>query len=326
MELRQLRYFVTVVEEANFTRAAARLHLAQPGLSAQIRQLERELGQPLLDRSGRTVTPTAVGAAVLPHARAALAAAQQVSHTVDEFTGLLRGQVRIGLISGAADSEVDIAQVLADFHRDHPQIAIAMTENTSEVMYAALRRDDLDIVLISIAEAGLDPAVATATVLETTIVAAVAADSPEFPDRIDLAELCAHPLICLPLGTGIRKVLDTACAAQGLTPNVAYEAVAPPLLIRLAAHRLGVAIVPALSPADAAAFGVRTLTIDPPMYGTLLLAWNTDRPLNPAAKILLERLRSALVARPGRDPVPTGPSGSRSAAGRPPRITGPLGS
>ncbi|WP_019928088.1 LysR family transcriptional regulator [Nocardia sp. BMG111209] len=294
MELRQLRYFVTVVEEANFTRAAARLHLAQPGLSAQIRQLERELGQPLLDRSGRTVTPTAVGAAVLPHARAALAAAQQVSHTVDEFTGLLRGQVRIGLISGAADSEVDIARVLADFHHDHPQIGIALTENTSEAMYAALRRDDLDIVLISIADAELDPAVATATVLETTIVAAVAADSADFPERIGLAELCTHPLICLPPGTGIRRVLDTACAARGLTPNVAYEAVAPPLLIRLAAHRLGVAIVPALAPADAAALGVRTLTIDPPLYGRLLLAWNTDRPLNPAAKILLDRLHIAL--------------------------------
>lgn len=66
MELRQLQYFLAVVEEANFTRAAARLHLAQPGVSAQIRQLERELGQPLLDRSGRTVTTTAVGEAVLP--------------------------------------------------------------------------------------------------------------------------------------------------------------------------------------------------------------------------------------------------------------------
>lgn len=59
---------------ANFTRAAARLHLAQPGVSAQIRQLERELGQPLLDRSGRSVTPAEAGEAVLPYARAALAA------------------------------------------------------------------------------------------------------------------------------------------------------------------------------------------------------------------------------------------------------------
>ncbi|MCX4095043.1 LysR family transcriptional regulator [Nocardia sp. alder85J] len=294
MELRQLRYFVTVVEEANFTRAAARLHLAQPGLSAQIRQLEKELGQLLLDRSGRTVVPTAVGAAVLPHARAALAAAQRITHTVDEFTGLLRGQVRIGLISGAAEAELDIAQILADFHREHPQIGITLTENTSEIMYTALRRGELDLALISVAGEELHPEIAAAAVLDTTIVAAVAADAAGFPDRVDLATLCSHPLICLPTGTGIRRVLDNACAAKGLVPNVAYEAVAPPVLIRLAAHGLGVAVIPPLAPADAAALGVRTLAIDPPMHGRLLLAWNTDRPLSPATTILLDRMHRAL--------------------------------
>src|SRR4051794_28697342 len=102
MDIRQLRYFVTVAEEANFTRAAARLHLAQPGVSAQVRQLEKELGHPLLDRSGRSVTLTEVGEAVLPYARAALSAVEGVRQTADEFTGLLRGQVTLGLVSGAA--------------------------------------------------------------------------------------------------------------------------------------------------------------------------------------------------------------------------------
>lgn len=109
MELRQLQYFVAVVEEANFTRAAARLHVAQPRVSAQIRQLERELGQPLLDRSGRSVTVTEVGEAVLAHARAALAAAEGIRQTVDQFSGLLRGRVRIGLLSGAASNRFDMA-------------------------------------------------------------------------------------------------------------------------------------------------------------------------------------------------------------------------
>src|SRR3954469_9522705 len=92
MELRHLEYFVAVAEEASFTKAAARVHVAQPGVSAQIRQLEQELGQPLFDRSGRSVRLTEAGTAVLPYARAALQAVERVRLTVDEMTGLLRGR------------------------------------------------------------------------------------------------------------------------------------------------------------------------------------------------------------------------------------------
>ncbi|WP_067546118.1 LysR family transcriptional regulator [Nocardia crassostreae] len=295
MELRQLRYFVTVAEEANFTRAAAKLHLAQPGLSAQIKQIERELGQQLLDRSTRTVSLTPAGAAVLPLARAALDAIDRITHTVDEFTGLLRGHVRVGLI-GAVDQEIDIAEVLADFHRDHPQIGISLTEDTSESMYAALRRGDLEIGLLSLSGMDPDPAVATETIFETTAVAAVPSAATDFGDRISLAELCTHPLICLPLGTGIRGLLEKSCAAAGLTPNVAFEAVAPPLLMKLAAHGLGTAVVPPIPPADTAAFGVRTVAIDPPMTGRLALAWNAERPMSPATKVLLGQFRIALAS------------------------------
>ncbi|WFB06023.1 LysR family transcriptional regulator [Streptomyces sp. LX-29] len=178
MELRQLRYFVAVVEEANFTRAAARLHLAQPGLSAQIRQLERELGQPLLDRSGRSVTPTEVGEAVLPYARAALAAAEGVRQTVDAFTGLLRGQVTIGLVSGAAAHEFDVASVLAEFHDDHPQVDIALTEDTSERMLAALRRGELDIAILGLVDEHPPPGTSAQIVVDQPLVAAVAPDDP----------------------------------------------------------------------------------------------------------------------------------------------------
>jgi DNA-binding transcriptional LysR family regulator len=98
MELRQLEYFVTVADEQNFTRAAERLHVAQPGISAQIRQLERELGQPLLDRAGRVTTLTEAGKAVLPFARAALDAVAGAREAVDELAGLLRGHVSVGMV------------------------------------------------------------------------------------------------------------------------------------------------------------------------------------------------------------------------------------
>ncbi|GAB3574216.1 hypothetical protein GCM10027445_34680 [Amycolatopsis endophytica] len=83
-------------QSGNFTRAAQRVHVAQPGVSAQIRRLERELGHELLDRSGRRVRMTEVGAAVLPYARAALAAVAGARLVADEFRGLVRGRVARG--------------------------------------------------------------------------------------------------------------------------------------------------------------------------------------------------------------------------------------
>src|ERR1700704_5107666 len=96
MELRQLEYFVAVAEEQNFTRAAERVHISQSGVSAQIRQLERELGAELFDRSTRTATLTVAGEAALEHARAALAAAG-VGHAAEVEVG--RDGRRVGELS-----------------------------------------------------------------------------------------------------------------------------------------------------------------------------------------------------------------------------------
>src|SRR4051812_23702444 len=100
MELRQLEYFVAVAEEGNFTRAAERVHISQSGVSAQIQQLERELGAPLLDRSGRTATLTVAGAAALPYARAVLASVADVRRSVDDVNELVRGELVVGMVTG----------------------------------------------------------------------------------------------------------------------------------------------------------------------------------------------------------------------------------
>ncbi|MEV0117089.1 LysR family transcriptional regulator [Streptomyces sp. NPDC050844] len=299
MELRQLQYFVTVVEEANFTRAAARLHLAQPGVSAQIRQLERELGQPLLDRTGRSVTLTEVGAAVLPYARAALAAADGMRHTADAFTGLLRGQVTLGLVSGAATHEFDVVSVLADFHDAHPDVEIALTEDTSDRMLAALRRGELDIALLGLADEEPPPGVSLRLVIDEPLVAVVLPGDPLLTPAgrttVPLAELRDRPLISLPRGTGLRGVLDRACAQAGVRPRIAFEAAAPQVLVQLVVRGLGVAVLPALEPRTEAAYGLRTLEItDPRPRGRIALAWRTDGPAGPAARALLERLQEAL--------------------------------
>ncbi|MGI9049682.1 MAG: LysR family transcriptional regulator, partial [Rubrobacteraceae bacterium] len=244
MELRQLEYFVAVAEEANFTRAAERVRAAQPGVSAQVRKLERELGQALLDRSGRAVRLTEAGAAVLPYARAALAAVDGARLAVDELAGLLRGRVAVGTVTSTSSRDLDLPGLLADFHRDHPGVEITLSEDDSESMVGALGDGRLDLALVSLGGktvAGME----TRVVTDERLVAAVSLDDPlAVRTSITLKALAERDLICLPRGTGIRSLIEDACAAAGVRPHIAFEAGDPNVLARLAGRGLGVAILP----------------------------------------------------------------------------------
>ncbi|MEU3462767.1 LysR family transcriptional regulator [Streptomyces sp. NPDC006733] len=302
MELRQLEYLVTVTEEASFTKAAARLHVAQPGVSAQIRQLERELGQDLLDRSGRTVRPTEVGAAVLPYARAALAAVAGARQAVEELTGLVRGHVAVGTVTSLGPA-VDLAGLLADFHRGHPAVEIGLVEDTSDNLLQALLAGRLDVAVVSLAGEP-PPGIGVRVVVDEPFVAAVACGDPLAEHTsITVGALAGLPLMCLPRGTGLRTAVDRACAAAGFQPRIAFEAGDPTVLAQFAARGLGVAILPEslarsypgeLQPVALAGPGLR---------GRLALAWRAEGPAGPAARALVRRARATLPERTGTGPA-----------------------
>jgi DNA-binding transcriptional LysR family regulator len=151
MEIRQLEYFVAVAEEANFTRAAERVRITQPGISAQVRRLERELGAPLFDRSTRLASLTPAGAAALGHARAALAAADAVRAAVDEVNGLLRGRLVVGMVT--ACTVTPLFDALAAFHRVHPGIEISLLEDSSDRLVERIRTGAADLCLSASAPA-----------------------------------------------------------------------------------------------------------------------------------------------------------------------------
>ncbi|TDP96680.1 LysR family transcriptional regulator [Labedaea rhizosphaerae] len=283
MELRQLEYFVAVVEEANFTRAAARVHVAQPGVSAQIRRLERELGHELLDRSGRGVRPTEVGAAVLPYARAALAAVESARLAADEMGGLVRGHLAVGMITSHT---VDLPSLLADFHERYPAVEITLTEGESAHLLDDIRTGALDAAIVAVGAQDPD-GVALRTITDEAIDAAVALDHPLAGAKsIPLLDLRDHPLITMRPGTGIRSHLESACAATGFTPHVAFEAGTPQLLAQLAVRGLGVAVLPTSIAHNHP--GLHPLVItDPSLRGRVALAWRSPGPLNPAARAFL---------------------------------------
>ena len=148
MELRQLAYFVTVAHEESFTRAAARLHVAQPGVSQQIRRLEAELGTPLFDRSGRRPRLTPAGNALLPHARDALAASDAGRAALAALNGIVSGRLQLGTIPGIPS--IDLPSLLAAFHAAHPRVEITFDEGQPLPLIESVRRDDHDAVIVGL--------------------------------------------------------------------------------------------------------------------------------------------------------------------------------
>ncbi|KQV15660.1 MULTISPECIES: LysR family transcriptional regulator [unclassified Kitasatospora] len=289
MELRQLEYFVAVAEERNFTRAAERVHISQSGVSAQIRQLERELGAELFDRSTRTATLTVAGKAALEHARAALAAAGAVGQAVGEVTELIRGRLTVGMVVGC--TVTPLFDALAGFHRAHPGVQLSLLEDGSDRLVEEVHSGAVDLALIGAAAttpAGLE----ALTVISEQLVAAVPPGHP-LADRssVTLRQLLAHPVICMPPGTGLRAVLDRACAGQGVEPRIALQASAADAIADLAARGLGVAV---LSASMAAHYRDRLTPVgieDVDTPALLALVWRDTR--NPALRELLAHSRRA---------------------------------
>lgn len=292
MEIHQLEYFVAVAEDGNFTRAAARLHVAQPGVSAQIKRLERELGEPLLDRSARVVVPTAVGAEVLVHAKAALDAVAAMRSTVDDFAGLVRGRVTIGMLSSATAGDVDLPSLLADFHRDYPDVEITLAEDHARGLIDSVRTGRVDVAFTAVGAMPDD--LETITVRNERIVAAVGPGHVLDGRRsIRLADLLEHRLISMPRGSGLRAILDDACARIGLTPTIAYEAGNPLVACQLAAVGLGVAIVPESAPSiDPALHAIGV--VGPVLSGSVIFAWRASGPMSPAARAFVAKARIAI--------------------------------
>jgi DNA-binding transcriptional LysR family regulator len=248
MELRQLEYFVAVTEEANFTRGAERAHVSQSGISAQIRQLERDLGAELFDRTSRTVSLTAAGEAAIGHARAVLAEAGALRQAVDEVNGLVRGHLTVGMVT--ACTVAPLFDALSAFHRAYPGIEITLAEDHSDRLVEQVRDGSADLALIG-APGELPAGVEGQVVISENLVAAVPpGHSLAGRSRVGLAELAGYPVISMPAGTGVRAVFDQACAQDGLQPDIALQASAPSAVADLAARGLGVAIFSATMAAN----------------------------------------------------------------------------
>ena len=245
MELRHVRYFVTVAEHLSFARAARALHISQPPLSRQIRALEDELGTPLLTRTKRAVALTPAGAALLPEARRLLRDADALkvgarAHAAGEI-----GTLALGFIGLAAYNV--LPGVLPEFHRLHPGVRLALREATSDVLLGALRQGEIDVALVL--PPADDPALEYATLHRDVLVAALPAARRELRGRapLRLAALATEPFVLFPrkVGTSLYDQIVGLCRRAGFSPRVEQEAIQMQTIVSLVAAGMGVALVPA---------------------------------------------------------------------------------
>ncbi|MGW0178297.1 transcriptional regulator CynR [Nocardia sp. NPDC003345] len=222
MELRHLRYLLAVVDHGNFTRAAETLHISQPTLSQQIKQLERSLGVQLLDRSGRTVRLTDAGEAYTHHARLALRDLDAAEHAVHDVRDLSRGHLRIALTPSF--TSYLIGPLVHRFRSVYPGVTLTVRESTQDRIEADLMADRIDL---GIAFAGNhSPGIEhTALFTEELVLVAgsghpLAAAAPPLPaDR-----LIGESLGLLTADFATRRHIDRYFADCEITPEVAVEA------------------------------------------------------------------------------------------------------
>lgn len=297
MELRQLQYFVAVAEEEHFTRASQRLLIAQPAVSQQVRRLEAELGETLFDRDRRHVRLTAAGRALLPHARATLAAAQRACAAVRSLSGLIAGELTVGTFEGAPERL--LAGALGEFRRAHPAVWVRVREDYATGLLTAVSRGELDAAITALPDArkpppGLRIAELTA---DPVMLATPAGHRLAGRDQVPLTQLRDEPMVALVTESTQRAHIERACRKAGFAPRVTAECRHLGLLWDLVEQGVGVAAVPRSAP-----HGNRNVALVPIVRPSLrvriVIASGPDLP-SPAARAFLD-IAARHAAAPGR--------------------------
>jgi DNA-binding transcriptional LysR family regulator len=287
MELRHLRTIDAVARHGSFTRAAEELYLAQSAISQQIRRLERELGVEVFRRTSRRVELTAEGRVILGYAQRVLAEVDGLQSELEELTGLLRGQLRIGGVYPTGP--YDLFGMLADFRAAHPGVAIHMVEDTQDDVLAALRADELDCAFTALDPDALGNEYAATLLWEEEIVVALPAGHALSARRqVTFEELAAEDLIAYRENSALRRRLEGTMADRGLEPRNAFICTEMAAVRGLASKGLGVAVIPR-SVAEQPGPPIELRPIGPErLTWPVALVWRAARRQTPAGKAFLK--------------------------------------
>ncbi len=244
MELRHLRYFLAVADELNFTRAAARLGIAQPPLSQQIKRLEGELGTRLFDRSQRHVSLTEAGKVFDASARRVMAQVERGADAARRAGRGEEGRLDIGFAGSAAYTS--LPSVLRSFIRKYPAVSLTLHEQRTPVQVELLLAERIDIGIVRSAKMPDDRLAARVLLEEEFVVALPKTHSKARQPVIELRSLESESFVLYPRddGPGLYRDVVGICQQAGFHPRHVQHASQITTILAFVASGLGVALLP----------------------------------------------------------------------------------
>ncbi|MDH4453932.1 MAG: LysR family transcriptional regulator [Verrucomicrobiota bacterium] len=283
MELYQLGYFIEIARQRSFTRAAERLHMAQPALSQQMKNLESELGTALFIRGRKEIQLTAAGKAFLPRAEALLTQAEAAKAIVSDVAQLRGGKLIIAAIPSV--SACLLPEVIRSFSRQHEQVELQLIEDSSERVSENVESGLADIGFLQLPAS--KSAFETRTIISEPFVLLVAKSHSLVKQKeVALKQLATESFIFYK-GRARDTALE-ACRKAGFEPRIACESGELETVRALVAAGLGLAVVPQLAAGNLPKT-IQAITIrEPKMQRQIAAVWQKGSVLSPAAQALLE--------------------------------------
>lgn len=297
MDIRQLRYFLAIVEEGSFSRAAERLHVAQPALSLHVRKMEEALGTPLLLRHSSGVSPTEAGRLLVERARPLLAGFDHMREELHQVGKEPGGTVRIGLpgtISGILS-----VPLIARLHQRHPRIKPVIAEAMSGFVGEWLEEGRIDLGVLY--GSTNNRQIRLAPLLREELVILLPPDAPRSAPAT-LEALIDMPLILPSASHGLRRMIEQRMQEAGLVFDPAIEVDSYASIKQLVQDGFGCSVLPIHAVAAEAGRGLLQVQpfADDRFWRTAYLASHATRPLSRAASAVsgcLQEVTTELIAR-----------------------------
>ncbi|QXX73748.1 LysR family transcriptional regulator [Methylovirgula sp. HY1] len=292
MQIRTLRIFAEVVRQGGFSQAAKTVFATQSTVSKSVKQLEDELGVPLLDRTGHRSTLTSAGEIVYRRALKILAERDDLLAELDELRGRKRGTLRLGL--PPVGSSILFAPLFAIYRGRYPGIDIRLVEHGSQRLEEILAAGDIDLAasLLPVSDDFEWQDVATEPLVAILPRSHPLADEPS----TDLAHLRDFPFILFEAGFGLNKIILDACRRRGFEPTIVARSSQIDFILELAAAGLGVAFLPQMIVAQRSHIAAACVVLaEPQTEWHLAMIWRRGAYLSHAAQAWLDLAREAHI-------------------------------